>query len=41
MNTIASGNDRIDGGPGSDRGQGGYRDGRVAWIESLETFVRC
>ena len=35
------GNDRLDGGPGFDRGQGGYRDGRIDWIDSLEQIVRC
>jgi Ca2+-binding RTX toxin-like protein len=35
------GNDRIDGGPGFDKGQGGFRDGRIDWIESLERIVRC
>jgi Ca2+-binding RTX toxin-like protein len=35
------GNDRLDGGPGNDHGQGGFRDGRVDWIESLERIDRC
>ena len=30
------GNDRVDGGTGYDVGHGGYRDGRIDWIESLE-----
>ena len=30
------GNDRIDGGAGYDAGQGGYHDGRLDWIVSVE-----
>jgi hypothetical protein len=33
--------DHLDGGLGSDRGQGGFRDGRIDWIESLEKIVGC
>lgn len=30
------GNDRLDGGPGFDTGGGGYHDGRIDWITSIE-----
>ena len=30
------GNDRLDGGPGFDTGSGGYHDGRIDWITSVE-----
>jgi Ca2+-binding RTX toxin-like protein len=30
------GNDRLDGGPGFDSGSGGYHDGRIDWITSVE-----
>jgi Ca2+-binding RTX toxin-like protein len=33
------GNDRLDGGAGFDHGQGGYRDGRIDWIDSLEHLI--
>jgi Ca2+-binding RTX toxin-like protein len=33
------GNDRLDGGAGFDQGQGGYRDGWVDWIDSLEHLI--
>lgn len=35
------GNDRLDGGPGADSGTGGYYDGRIDWIESVETPNYC
>ena len=33
------GNDRLDGGPGFDSGSGGYHDGRIDWITSVERPV--
>lgn len=33
------GNDRLDGGPGFDTGGGGYHDGRIDWITSIERPV--
>ena len=33
------GNDRLDGGEGYDVGQGGYRDGRIDWIESVDRII--
>lgn len=33
------GNDRLDGGEGYDVGQGGYRDGRLDWIEGVERTI--
>ena len=33
------GNDRLDGGEGYDVGQGGYRDGRIDWIESVDRTI--
>jgi Ca2+-binding RTX toxin-like protein len=33
------GNDRLDGGSGYDQGQGGYRDGRIDWIDSMERTI--
>ena len=35
------GNDRLDGGTGIDSGTGGYHDGRIDWITSLERFDEC
>ena len=35
------GNDRLDGGPGFDSGTGGYYDGRIDWITSLERPDDC
>jgi Ca2+-binding RTX toxin-like protein len=35
------GNDRLDGGAGVDSGTGGYQDGRLDWITSLESFDEC
>ena len=35
------GNDRLDGGPGTDSGTGGYYDGRIDWIESVERPSYC
>jgi Ca2+-binding RTX toxin-like protein len=35
------GSDRLDGGAGVDAGSGGYRDGRIDWITSLEIFDEC
>jgi Ca2+-binding RTX toxin-like protein len=35
------GNDRLDGGAGADSGTGGYRDGRIDWIASVERFDEC
>ena len=35
------GNDRLDGGSGLDGGHGGYEDGRIDWIESLERITAC
>jgi Ca2+-binding RTX toxin-like protein len=33
------GNDRLDGGSGYDQGQGGYRDGHIDWMDSLERTI--
>lgn len=33
------GNDRLDGGEGYDVGQGGYRDGRIDWMESIDRYI--
>lgn len=33
------GNDRLDGGPGYDQAQPGYRDGRADWIASTERLI--
>jgi Ca2+-binding RTX toxin-like protein len=35
------GNDSLDNGPGSDRGQGGYHDRRADLVVSLETGTAC
>jgi Ca2+-binding RTX toxin-like protein len=35
------GNDRLDGGAGVDAGTGGYRDGRIDWITSVERPDEC
>ena len=35
------GNDRLDGGPGVDTGSGGYHDGRIDWITSVESPDYC
>ena len=35
------GNDRLDGGPGFDSGTGGYHDGRIDWITSVERPDEC
>ena len=35
------GNDRLDGGPGFDSGTGGYYDGRIDWINSVERPDNC
>ena len=35
------GNDRLNGGSGFDSGTGGYQDGRIDWIASLERFDEC
>jgi Ca2+-binding RTX toxin-like protein len=35
------GNDRLDGGAGFDAGTGGYHDGRIDWMTSLEHFDEC
>lgn len=35
------GNDRLDGGAGFDAGTGGFFDGRIDWIDSLERFDDC
>ena len=35
------GNDRLDGGLGFDSGTGGYHDGRIDWITSVERPDEC
>src|SRR3954447_12386998 len=35
------GNDRLDGGAGFDAGTGGYHDGRIDWVTSLERPDEC
>jgi Ca2+-binding RTX toxin-like protein len=39
--TGEGGNDRLDGGSGVDSGQGGWRDGRIDWITSVEIYDEC